>query len=44
MTTTTANHDHLVQEDVKEGLAWAPPVDDARVGVSVHDGVVALTG
>ncbi|KQX75865.1 BON domain-containing protein [Aeromicrobium sp. Root472D3] len=43
-TTTTAHHDHLVQEDVSEELAWAPQVNDADVGVSVHDGVVTLSG
>lgn len=45
MTTTSVNqHDHLIQADVKDELAWAPQVNDARVGVSVLDGVVTLSG
>jgi len=44
MTTPTVNHDHLIQEDVKEELAWAPQVEDAHVGVSVLDGIVTLSG
>lgn len=45
MTTLTNNqHDHLIQEDVKDELAWAPQVNEARIGVSVIDGVVTLSG
>lgn len=35
MTSTTLNQrDHLIQEDVMEGLAGAPQVKDAQVGVT----------
>jgi osmotically-inducible protein OsmY len=45
MTTTTRNqHDHLIQADVKDELAWAPEVNDAHVGIAVLDGVVTLSG
>ncbi|MFV0921928.1 BON domain-containing protein [Sphingomonas parapaucimobilis] len=36
--------DSQVQEDVMEELVWEPSVDHADIGVSVHDGVVTLSG
>ncbi|RYY48180.1 MAG: BON domain-containing protein [Actinomycetales bacterium] len=44
MSTSAQHHDHLVQEDVLEELAWAPQVRESHVGVSVLDGVVTLSG
>lgn len=43
-TTTLTQHDHLIQADVKDELAWAPQVNDAHVGISVLEGVVTLSG
>lgn len=43
-STSTKNTDHLIQEDVIEELAWSPDVNDARIGVSVLDGAVTLSG
>lgn len=43
-STTMSQRDHLIREDVDEELAWAPEVDDSHIGVSVHDGVVTLSG
>ncbi|WP_332662302.1 BON domain-containing protein [Aeromicrobium sp.] len=42
--TTTRNTDHVIQEDVIEELAWSPDVNDSRIGVSVLDGAVTLSG
>lgn len=42
--TTKPNQDHVVQEDVIEELAWSPEVNDSRIGVSVLDGAVTLSG
>lgn len=42
--STTTDTDHLIQEDVIEELAWSPEVDDSRIGVSVLDGAVTLSG
>ncbi|TXN31896.1 BON domain-containing protein [Lacisediminihabitans profunda] len=39
-----SNDDLTVKEEVEEELLWNPEVDPARIGVSVHDGVVTLTG
>ncbi|HEY8973917.1 MAG TPA: BON domain-containing protein [Burkholderiaceae bacterium] len=36
--------DVQIKADVEEELAWDPVVDEAHVGVSVHDAVVELTG
>jgi len=36
--------DLQIKSDVEAELAWDPMIDAARVGVSVHDAVVALTG
>jgi len=33
-----------VQRDVQEELTWEPSLDEAGIGVSVHDGVVTLGG
>nr|MCW2728602.1 transport-associated protein [Aeromicrobium sp.] len=45
MTATASDrHDHLIQEDVIDELAWSPQVQDAHVGVSVLGGVVTLSG
>jgi osmotically-inducible protein OsmY len=43
-STTTKNTDHLIQQDVIEELAWSPEVNDSRIGVSVIDGAVTLSG
>lgn len=43
-STTTKNTDHLIQEDVIEELAWSPEVNATRIGVSVLDGAVTLSG
>lgn len=40
----TQNTDHLTQEDVIEELAWSPEVNDTRIGVSVLEGGVTLSG
>ena len=39
-----AGDDLTVKEEVEEELLWTPEVDPARIGVSVHDGVVTLSG
>jgi osmotically-inducible protein OsmY len=36
--------DRQIQQEVTAELGWDPRVDQTDVGVSVHDGVVALTG
>lgn len=36
--------DVQIKSDVEEELAWDPEVEEARVGVSVRDGVVELGG
>ncbi len=36
--------DAQMQSDVRAQLDWEPLLSAARIGVSVHDGVVALTG
>lgn len=41
---TTKDTDHVTQEDVIEELAWSPEVNDTRIGVSVLDGAVTLSG
>jgi osmotically-inducible protein OsmY len=33
-----------LREDVEEELEWEPSVDERRIGVSVTDGIVTLTG
>jgi osmotically-inducible protein OsmY len=43
-STTAKNTDHLIQEDVIEELAWSADVNDSRIGVSVLDGAVTLSG
>jgi len=37
-------NDLQIKADVEEELAWDPVVEEARVGVSVRDGVVELSG
>ncbi|HAM26630.1 MAG TPA: transporter, partial [Microbacteriaceae bacterium] len=45
MTTSTNGHSDLdVQAAVVEELEWTPDVDPADIGVSVHEGVVTLSG
>ncbi|NLU76859.1 BON domain-containing protein [Micromonospora sp. HNM0581] len=45
MTTPTAVHnDNRIQRDVLDELAWDAQVRSTDIGVSVRDGVVALTG
>ncbi|MGN9779020.1 BON domain-containing protein [Micromonospora sp. H33] len=44
MTTTAVRTDAQIQRDVLEELAWDPRVQPQEIGVSVHDGVVTLTG
>ncbi len=36
--------DSELQRDVLDELKWEPSVDAAHIGVSVHDGVVSLSG
>lgn len=36
--------DTRIQKDVMEELEWQPILNAAQIGVSVHDGVVTLTG
>ena len=36
--------DREIQTDVMEELKWDPGIDSERVGISVNDGVVTLTG
>ena len=43
-TTTTTRNDEQIQQDVLEELSWDARVQRNEVGVSVKDGVVALTG
>jgi osmotically-inducible protein OsmY len=33
-----------LREDIEEELEWEPSVDERRIGVSVTDGIVTLTG
>jgi osmotically-inducible protein OsmY len=37
-------NDLQLQKDIMDELQWEPSLDAARIGVSVRDGVVALTG
>ncbi|WP_332642514.1 BON domain-containing protein [Aeromicrobium sp.] len=43
-TTMATKHDHKLQLAVEKELEWAPEVEASRVGVSVRDGAVTLTG
>lgn len=43
-TTMEQTHDRGIQDDVEKALEWAPEVDSAKIGVSVRDGVVTLSG
>ncbi|MFA6117932.1 MAG: BON domain-containing protein [Sphingomonas sp.] len=36
--------DSKIQHDVMTELAWEPSIDEAEIGVTVHDGVVTLSG
>jgi len=36
--------DAEIRRDVEGELLWDPSIDDKRIGVTVHDGVVTLTG
>jgi osmotically-inducible protein OsmY len=36
--------DNILRRDVERELEWEPSVDERRIGVSVVDGVVTLTG
>lgn len=36
--------DARIQEAVRSELQWTPDLEDSAIGVSVHDGVVELTG
>jgi osmotically-inducible protein OsmY len=36
--------DKRIQRDVQDELEWEPSIDEARIGVSVDNGVVALSG
>ena len=33
-----------LQKDVQDAIAWEPHLQAAEIGVSIHNGVVALTG
>ncbi|MDG4793760.1 BON domain-containing protein [Micromonospora sp. WMMD1082] len=43
-TATAARTDDRIQRDVLDELAWDAQVRETDIGVSVHDGVVTLTG
>lgn len=43
-TTMASKHDHNLQLAVERELEFAPEVEASRIGVSVHDGAVTLTG
>ncbi len=43
-TTTQIRSDTDIQLDVLDELDWTPDVEPAHIGVSVHDGVVTLSG
>jgi len=36
--------DSRIQKDVMSELAWEPSIDEAEIGVTVHDGIVTLSG
>lgn len=38
------NRDSKIQQDVMTELGWEPSIDEAEIGVTVHDGVVTLSG
>lgn len=40
----TKTRDNEIQDRVEQSLEWAPEVESAKIGVSVHDGVVTLYG
>lgn len=44
--TTTSKHltDHELKDVIEQELEWAPNVNADRVGVTVHDGTVTLSG
>jgi osmotically-inducible protein OsmY len=44
MTMTMTTHDQRLKESVEHHLEWAPEVEASRIGVTVADGVVTLTG
>lgn len=44
MTMTMTTHDQRLKESVEHHLEWAPEVEASRIGVTVEDGVVTLTG
>jgi osmotically-inducible protein OsmY len=39
-----ANHDAEIRRDIESELQWDPRIDDRKVGIVVHRGVVTLTG
>lgn len=44
MTTTRTHTDTSLREAVVHQLDWDPAIDDVSIGVSAHNGIVALTG
>lgn len=36
--------DHNLKRDVENELQWEPSVNEAHIGVAVHDGIVTLSG
>jgi len=44
MSTQCAREDQQIQKDVESELAWDPSVADARIRVTVADGVATLRG
>ena len=42
--TMLAKTDTEIQREVLRELAWDPRVDETEVGVSIHDGIVTLSG
>lgn len=43
-TSMTKTRDSEIQDLVEKSLEWSPEVESAKIGVSVHDGVVTLNG
>lgn len=41
---TSSNRDAKIRHDVESELQWDPRIDDRKIGVVVHRGIVTLTG
>ena len=40
----TSNRDAKIRHDLESELQWDPRIDDRKIGVVVHHGIVTLTG